>query len=168
MSAPRPLRAPPCRFGLSVERHPDGRLDVAVTLPAVPSEAGGGPVDGWSYFSDLEAAVVQLLLDGGAMSGGEIARRLDESQGGRLKAALPALVDRSVLRITKDGYVVNAAPSQLPAVRALLPVPPPVLVPARPEAPRPPRHADELSDAELAGRIAAARAEKAARNGACH
>lgn len=73
-------------------------------------------MDQWSFFSGLELSVVQLLVSGAALSAAEIARALGESEGGRLRAVLPSLVDRAVLRVMRDGYQLNAAPAQLPAV----------------------------------------------------
>lgn len=97
-----------------------------------------------------------------ALSREEVARLLDESPEGRIKGILATMVSRRVLAVTGDGYQLNLDVAQVGQVRELLGRLEGVEQPPERKRGAPaPQEQEEVSDAELARRIEAARREKA-------
>jgi hypothetical protein len=71
-----------------------------------PLSATAGP--GWRFLSDLESAIVLLLLDEGGQTKREIAAALGRPPEGLVGDVLTNLAARTILISSHEGYRVNA------------------------------------------------------------
>ena len=74
----------------------------------------------WLPFTEVEIAILLALLDVPALSRHELARHLDESPDGKLKAAVASLCARRVLINSPAGYAINAPESRRGPIRTWL------------------------------------------------
>lgn len=71
----------------------------------------------WMFFSPTEVRIVELLVEGKALSRDEIARKLDESVDGRIRGILATLVARRVLANGPEGYYLHAPDEKRALIR---------------------------------------------------
>lgn len=81
--------------------------------PAVARAATSPSNPDWLLLSTLGQAIVDGLADG-PLSSEQLARKIGEAASSRLKNVLADLVDREVLRVTRDGYAVNRPRQEQP------------------------------------------------------